>query len=422
MSVQTMNALAIRGGKPLRSKPWPLWPNYKEADYERLRQVLESRAWGGIPFPNRFASEFIESFTQRLGAKHGVLVANGTASLAIALRAMGIRAGDEVITTGYTWVGTAGAILQVNAVPVIVDISPDSYCIDPQQVENAITPRTKAIIPVHLGNQMADMDRIMEIAARHQLKVLEDCAHAHFAEWRGRPAGTLGNMGSYSFESSKIMTSGEGGFLATNDTALWSRAMSLTNCGRKEPPYDHFEDRSLGWNYRVTDFQAAILIGQLEIHDELYQQRSRNAKKLAKGLQDIGGFEPLPEDERVTRRQYYEVIFRYHPEQMRGVPRDTFLKALLAEGVEFEGDTFYPPMNRDPLFAVTADEFPSIRERYGDRIRPESFSLPVAERAAFHESVWVHHSLISGPSEDIDDILDAVAKIKEHLDELGEDL
>jgi dTDP-4-amino-4,6-dideoxygalactose transaminase len=419
MTLQTMNALALHGGQPVRNRPWPLWPHYKDADYERLRQVLESRAWGGIPFPNRFTSEFIQKFTARLRAQHGVLVANGTASLAIALRAMGIRAGDEVITTGYTWVGTAGAILQVNAVPVIVDISPHNYCIDPDQIENAITPRTRAIIPVHLGNQMADMDRILDIASRHGLQVLEDCAHAHFAEWRGRAAGTLGDMGSYSFESSKIMTAGEGGFLATNDTALWSRAMSLTNCGRKEPPYDAFEGQSLGWNYRATDFQAAILIGQLEIEEDLYSRRKQNAKKLADGLAQIGGFEPVREDARITRRQYYEVIFRYRTEQMKGVPRDTFLKALLAEGVEFEGNTFYPPMNQDPLFAVSAEEYPAIRSRYGDRIQRDSFSLPVAERAAFHEAVWVHHSLISDSPNDIDDILDAVAKVRDHLDELG---
>jgi dTDP-4-amino-4,6-dideoxygalactose transaminase len=309
-------------------------------------------------------------------------------------------------------------IVHVNAVPVLVDISDDNWCIDPVKVEEAITERTKAIMVVHLGNQVADMDALTDIARRHGLLLIEDCAHAHFAEWRGQCVGTIGDAGSFSFETSKIMTSGEGGFLAVNDEENFHRAMSLVNVGRKEAPYDRFPGRVFGWNYRATDMQAAVLLGQLETFDELDRHRTEMAEMLTKGLVEIGGFLPLPDDDRVTRRQIYELLFRFDTAAWEGVHRDTVTAALLAEGVEFEGDTFYPPLHRDPLFHITADDWPAIRERYGEKIEPEAFHLPVAERVAWHEAVWVHHSLLSVEARDVQDMLDAVVKVRDNLDAL----
>ncbi|MCP2261259.1 L-glutamine:scyllo-inosose aminotransferase [Streptoalloteichus tenebrarius] len=411
--------LALFGGTPVRTEPFPDGPRFRERDLERIREVLESGSLGGIPFPNRTHRAFAEQFCGRLGARHGVLVANGTVSLSVALRALGVHAGDEVITTGYTWMGTAASIVHINAVPVLVDIDPNTWCIDPAAVEAAITPRTRAIVPVHLANQIADLDALLEIARKHDLVVLEDCAHAHFAEWRGRCVGTHGDAGSFSFESSKIMTSGEGGFLVSGDETTHHRAMSLVNCGRKEEGYDSFEGRMLGWNNRATELQAAFLIGQVEQHDELHAQRKSNVELLTKGLTEIGGFTPVGDDDpRVTRRQYYEVLYRFDPEQWAGVHRDRVLEALLAEGVEFEGITFYPPLHRDSLFTVSAEDWPMIRDRYGDRMGPEDFHLPVSERAAYDESVWVHHSLLTGPATDVDQILEAVAKVRRNVDAL----
>src|SRR6266545_5949035 len=178
--------LAICGGPPLRQRPWPAWPHVGPADVERLREVIESRDLGGIPFPGSRHREFAERFTVRLGGRHGVLMANGTVSLSVALRALGVHAGDEVITTAFTWIGTVSGIVHVNAVPVLADISDETWCLDPASVEAAITDRTRAIMVVHLGNQVADMDALTDIARRHGLLLIEDCAHAHFAEWRGR--------------------------------------------------------------------------------------------------------------------------------------------------------------------------------------------------------------------------------------------
>jgi dTDP-4-amino-4,6-dideoxygalactose transaminase len=413
-----MTELAIFGGTPVRQRPWPPWPHVGDVDAERLAQAIADRNLGGIPFPNTLHKEFAEQFAARLGVEHGVLTTNGTVSLSVALRALGIKAGDEVITTSFTWVATASSIVHVNAVPVLVDIDDRNWCIDPAAVEAAITERTRAIMVVHLANQVADMDALQEIAQRHGLLLIEDCAHAHFAEWRGRCVGTIGDAGSWSFETSKIMTAGEGGFVGTDDEAVFDRAMSLVHMGRKDAPYDRYPGRVLGWNCRPTELQAAVLLGQLESYDELDAQRTVRATELTKGLTELGGFVPLPDDDRVTRRQCYELLFRFDTDAWSGVHREQVLAALLAEGVEFEGDSFYPPLHQDPLFHVRADEWPAIRARYGERITPDAFDLPVAERVGWDEAVWVHHSLLSVEPEDVQDMLDAVEKVRENADEL----
>ncbi|GLW05851.1 aminotransferase DegT [Microtetraspora sp. NBRC 13810] len=410
--------LAILGGTPLRQRPWPAWPHVGPADVERLRQVIENRNLGGIPFPNTLHREFVERFTTSLGAPYGLLCTNGSVSISTALRALGVQAGDEVITTSLTWVATASSIVHVNAVPVLVDISDDNWCIDPQKVEEAITDRTRAIVVVHLGNQVADMDALVDIANRHNLFIVEDCAHAHYAEWRGQCVGTIGDAGSFSFETSKIMTSGEGGFLTFKDEERFHRAMSLVHMGHKDAPYDRYEGRVLGWNHRISELQAAVLLGQLDSYAELDAKRTLVAEQLLKGLSEVGGFKLLPDDARVTRRQKYELLVRFDTEAWDGLHRDKVLAALLAEGVEFEGDTFYPPMHRDPLFHVDAKEWPMIRERYGERITADSFHLPVADKVGLDEAVWIHHSLLVVEPEDVQDMLDAVQKLRDNLGEL----
>jgi dTDP-4-amino-4,6-dideoxygalactose transaminase len=410
--------LAILGGPPLRQRPWPAWPHVGAADVERLREVIESRNLGGIPFPNSRHRDFAERFTTRLGGRYGVLMANGTVSLSVALRALGVHAGDEVITTAFTWIGTVSGIVHVNAVPVLADISDETWCLDPASVEASITDRTRAIMVVHLGNQVADMDALTEIARRHGLLLIEDCAHAHFAEWRGRCVGTIGDAGSYSFETSKIMTSGEGGFMVTDDEQAFHRALSLVHVGRKEAPYDRYPGRVFGWNHRATEMQAAVLLGQLDSFDELDGQRSVMAELLTKGLLEVGGFTALADDVRVTRRQCYELLFRFDTDAWQPLHRDEVLAALLAEGVEFEGNTFYPPLHRDPLFHITADDWPAIRERYGEQISHDPLDLPVADRVGCDEAVWIHHSLLAVQPRDVRDMLDAVTKLRDNLDSL----
>lgn len=222
-----MAQLAVNGGTPLRTKPWPSWPLHGYGERDNLLRVLESDNWGGFPSPNVMAGEFAEKFASYHGAAAGICTTGGTTALEVGLKACGLVPGDEVLVPALTFYATPFAALVQSFVPVFVDIDPDSWCIDAEQLERHITPRTRAIVPVHLGSRMADMDRIMEIARKHNLRVVEDCAHMHGGFWRGKGAGTLGDVGAFSFQSSKLMTCGEGGIMITSDPDLEERCHSV---------------------------------------------------------------------------------------------------------------------------------------------------------------------------------------------------
>ncbi len=412
-----MSELAIHGGKPVRGEPFPPWPLHDEREAKAVEAVLQSRNWGGYPSPNVHAKAFAESFASEHTARFCIPAANGTVTLKIALRAAGIRAGDEVIVTPYTWVATAAAPVYLNAVPVFADVDPDTYCLDPKAVLAAITPRTRAIIPVHLGCRMADMDALMEIACKHDLTVIEDCAHMHGARWKDRGAGSIGHLGSFSFQSSKLMTAGEGGAILTSDPELAERCHSLVNCGRKLEGYDSFDGWMLGWNDRMTEWQGAVLEIQCQRLAEQTRLREENAEYLYEALAGVEGIRPLRRDPRITRTGNYQVILRYDPAGFAGVPRDRFAEALTAEGIEVD-PYFYIPLYQSPLFTVTAADYPMIRERYGDAIGNDSASCPVAERAAYHEALWIHHPLFMGTHRDMDQVVDAIRKIQRNATDL----
>ncbi|MFI5054631.1 MAG: DegT/DnrJ/EryC1/StrS family aminotransferase, partial [Acidimicrobiia bacterium] len=228
--------LAINGGAPVRSTSYPAWPQHDEREIQAVTEVVRSGEWGGFPEPGLNAGRFEEAFAAYQGASHGILMVNGTVTMEVALKALGIGWGDEVIVPALTFAATPYAAMAAGALPVIVDVTPSTWCIDPDLVEAAITPRTRAIVPVHLGHQMADMDRVMDIADAHGLAVVEDCAHAHGQRWRDRGAGCIGAFGSFSHQSSKILTGGEGGSLLTDDEDLARRAHSLIDCGRAKDP------------------------------------------------------------------------------------------------------------------------------------------------------------------------------------------
>src|SRR5580658_7081266 len=227
-----MSALAILGGKPVRTRPFAPWPQYLVSDLERVRQVIESRHWGGYPMPSRYAAEFADRFAAMHGAKYGLCVANGTIAIIAALQAAGIGFGDEVIVPAYTWDGTATAVLFVGGIPIFADVDPDTYCLDVASAARAITLRTRAIIPVHLAMRFTDMNALIALAHKHNLKIIEDCAHAHGGEFQGRGAGSIGDLGCFSFQESKLMTAGEGGIVLTNSLPHYEHLQSQVNCGR----------------------------------------------------------------------------------------------------------------------------------------------------------------------------------------------
>src|SRR5208282_3836906 len=234
--------LAITGGEPVRKTPFTPWPVATKEEFAALEDAFTSLKWGGQPFPGKYADAFAKKFAAFQTAKYGQCVSTGTVAIEACLKAIQIRPGDEVIVPAYTWEGTVGPILLLNAVPVFVDVAPDTYCLDARLIENAITPKTRAILPVHLAMNFADLDEIGRVARLHKLLVIEDCAHAHGGKWRNKGAGATGDLGAFSFQSSKLMTAGEGGAVITSSLEYFERAQSYTNCGRASAT-DHYQNR-----------------------------------------------------------------------------------------------------------------------------------------------------------------------------------
>ena len=411
--------LALFGGTPVRSEPFSAWPYFDDRERQHLLKALESRNWGGYPFPSMLAERFGRKFAKAHGANHGVPCANGSVTMEIALQAMGIQAGDEVIVPAYTFAATATCAIRTNAVPVFVDVEERNYCMDPALVEAAITPKTRAIIPVHLGSSIADMDRILEIAKKHGLVVIEDCAHAHGGQWRGMGVGSMGDFGSFSLQSSKLMTSGEGGVLTVKDDVLRQKVMSLINCGRKEPGYDGFEEQLFGGNFRMSELQIAVALAQTERLEEVTDKRAKMHAYFKETLHaQVQGLRVLDTDPRVTRLHCYQTIMRYDPQAFAGVHRDRVLEALAAEGVHFHGD-FYEPLYRIDIMNAKSSRWPMLRERYGEGIlgHPE-ICCPVTEKAAYHESVWMHYPYLSGTQKDVDDVVAAIVKVQKNAADL----
>ncbi|HLW77137.1 MAG TPA: DegT/DnrJ/EryC1/StrS family aminotransferase, partial [Bryobacteraceae bacterium] len=307
-----MSDLAILGGPPVRTRPFAPWPQYLESDLARVRGAIESRHWGGYPMPSRYCAEFAEKFAALHDAKYALCVANGTIAIMAAIAAAGIKFGDEVILPAYTWDGTATAVLFCGGVPVFADVDPDTYCLSVEAARAAITPRTRAILPVHLAMRFADMDALLALAREHNLKVIEDCAHAHGGKYKGRGAGSMGDLGCFSLQESKLMTCGEGGIVITSDLRLFEHVQSQVNCGRASLT-DQFDQRVLGANYRMTDLQAALALGQIEMWPEFAAKRDAAANRLSAALASIDGITPLPPQPAITQSAIYHYVFKYTP-------------------------------------------------------------------------------------------------------------
>lgn len=405
-----MSTLAILGGTPVRTKPFAAWPQYLASDLARVKEVVESRHWGGYPMPSKYAKEFAERFAALHGAKYGLCVANGTIAIIAALKAAGVGFGDEVIVPAYTWDGTATAVLDCGAIPVFADVDPDTYCLSVHAAHAAITPRTKAILPVHLAMRFADMRKLMHMANELNLRVIEDCAHAHGGQFHERGAGSMGDLGCFSLQESKLMTSGEGGIIITSDLKMFEHVQSQVNCGRASST-DEFQQRVLGSNYRMTDLQAALLIGQLDMWPEFQAKRDAGAKRLSAALAQIDGVQPLPDQPEITRSAIYHYVFKYTP-AMPGVARDLFVAAIEAEGVPCDG-RFYEPVYRSDLFYATPDNSPQLKSDYS------GVRCPVSEWAAYDESVWLPQFLFIGDEQDVDDTAAAIAKVSRNLADLA---
>lgn len=413
-----MGRLAVNGGTPVRTAPWPGWPVRDEREVELVTQVVRSGKWAG---DGPMESEFAARFAAFSGASHGVCVANGTVALQVALEAAGVRSGDEVLVPALTWIATASAVLAVNAVPVFVDIDPDTYCIDTEAAEGAITERARAIIPVHLSCVVADMDAVRALARRRNLVVIEDASHSHGSQWRCadgtvRGAGAIGDLGAFSLQASKVLNAGEGGVILTSDARLAERCYSFKNCGRRRTPD---ADKVLGYNFRISELQAALLLAGLERLEEQLAKREENVRYLSAALHDIPGIHPLWRDPRITRQSYYGYTFRYDQEAFGGAPKRNFLRALNEEGIPAGGgyDGGRPVYLMD-LWHVDRRRYP-----FAGRLDPTSPDYrqpvcPVADTLPLAQKVDLPQRLLLGSQPDMQDIIGAIHKIREHADEL----
>lgn len=402
-----MAELAILGGPPVRGdKGFPEWPQVGEAEVRYVENVVRSGRWWRLVEPSLVA-EFEDRFAQYHDAKHGLAVTNGTAALELVMQAIGLEPGDEVIVPPYTFFATASCVLENNGIPVFVDIDPETYNLDATKLEEAITPRTKAIIPVHFAGLPADMDAINEIARKHGLIVVEDCAHAHGAIWNGRKVGAIGDIGCFSFQQSKNMTSGEGGIILTDDEALKKLCFSFHFFGREEGR-PLLEYHRLGSNHRMTELQAAILLAQLERVEEQTELRAQNGAYLSSQLSQIEGITPIESsDPRVTRRAYHLYVFKYRADAFNGISKDLFCEALTKEGIPafpgYMATVYQNPVFQEKRFPITSEA--------AKKVDYTQVKCPVAEQAV-EEAVFVPHSVLLGTKEDMDDIVEAVHKVQ----------
>lgn len=372
-----------------------------------MLRVLRSGKWGRL-HGNEVAT-FERRFARRHGCKHGIAVVNGTVSLRLTLMAAGLRAGEEVIVPPYTFFSTASAVVEANMVPVFADVDLETFNLAPEAVAAACTPRTRAVIPVHFAGLPADMDALLAIAKRRKLLVIEDAAHAHGARYKGRPAGSLGHMASFSFQSSKNLTAGEGGIITTNDDRLAATCRSLHNCGRV-PDGVWYEHHMLSGNYRLGEFQGAVLNAQLERLEAQTRRRDRNGRYLAARLAELPGLHPQARPAFCTRHSYHLFLLRLDAAEF-GAPRAAVLRALQAEGIPCSAGYGFP-LHHQPMFRHKA--FGPYLPDAAAKLDYARTHCPNSDRLCREEALWLEQSLFLGPRADMEDIARAFEKVHQH--------
>lgn len=399
--MNNMNELAIFGGNPLLTNKWPKWPIAEARERELIDEVLSSDIWGGTGLGPKI-NEFNEKFAKYCDVQYGAAVANGTVSMELALKAWDIGPGDEVIVPAATFMATATAVHNIGATVVYVDIDPKTLNIDNEKVADAITDRTKAIIPVHIGGHPCDMDPLMEIAKKQDIKVLEDAAQAHGAIYKGRKVGSLADAASFSFQQSKNLQSGEGGMVVGDDKEMIDLIYySLSKFGRgiREKYSGHIHYR-FGWNACYTEIQAAIALAQLERLEAQIEKRTENVKKLYPLMEGIEGIEPLKWQSYCDRHAHHLFLMRFDSEHFENVTRTQFLAALNSEGVL--ASSFYPmPLYNQPLY------------RHEKTLSMKKNACPVAEQAC-KETIFLEQNVLLSDVQNIELIAEAIKKVRKN--------
>ncbi len=409
--------LALLGGEPVRTADWPQWPVWDQSAEEDIIKMLRSGKW----WRGRgdYVAEFEEKYAEFIGTKRCLATASGTTALLVSLHVLGIDAGDEVLVSPFTFIATYNVLFLSKVLPVFVDTDPETFLIDPDKIEEKITDQTTAILPVHIYGLPVDMDRVNNIAKKHNLKVIEDACQAWLAEYRGKKAGTLSDLGCFSFQNSKHIPAGEGGAIVGNDDKIMDHCHSFHNCGR---PYGNMRGETpyptRGSNRRMQQFQAIILMSQIKRAKKDADKRLENALYLDSKLKEIPGIIPYKLANGATRSAYHMYPLRYKKEYFNNIPRKRFLEALNAEGIP--GWTGYGPQNKYELVEEALNSKGYKRLFGEERLRQyrEENNLPGNDQLC-EEAVCFFQSMLLGTKDDMDDIVNAITKIYENRDSLS---
>lgn len=408
---------ALLGGAPVRQAAFPSWPVFGAPEEQALLRALRSGKWyrGSGDAVRRFE----ETYARATGARRCLATCNGTSALFVSLNALDVQPGDEVVIPPYTFIATVNVVLRQFALPVFVDTDPETFQMDAARLEAAISDRTRAIMPVHLGGNVCDLDRILDVARRRSVPVIEDACQAHMAEWKNRKVGTLGDAGCFSFQASKNLNSGEGGAVLTNDEAFFERAYAFHNNGSGLKAIGaNFTYSSTGHNLRLTEFQAALLLEQMARLDAQVRTRSANGAYLTSLLESIPGIRPARQYPGCTLNAYHLCMFRYDAAEFSGLSRETFLKALRAEGIPAFGG--YSPLNTQ-LFLKNTLNSRGYRRIFSEKTLkewPERTACPANDRLC-SQAVWLTQNMLLGPRSDMDSIAAAIHRIRRHAADLA---
>lgn len=422
-----MSHLAVNGGTPVGRLEWPIWPPSSTDLESDVVETLRSGRWTiSGPYRGQPSREslFGDAFARYCGARFGVPTCNGTHALVTALEALDVGPGDEVIVPGLTWVADATAVINLNATPILVDID-ETLCLDPRAVEAAITSRTKAIIAVHLYCSMPDWDQLLEVSARHELPLIEDAAQAHGALWKGRTAGSIGTVSAFSFQQSKLMTSGEGGIALTDDENLHQRMKRIRCDGRDyldTPVMNQLEiDEKrqtplMGTNYCLSDIASSILLNHLPALDAEIDHRVANIDRLANQLRSIPGVSPVETLPGVTRRPTWQYAVRIDREAFAGASMDTIVEAVEAE-TALPVERADSPLNRSHLYRPHTKRRFVWPGRSAEEIDPSRFDLPHA-LVEYERLLLIAHPALLALPEQMDVVAEAMAKVQQAAAEL----
>jgi len=408
--------LAVLGGDPVRkNKSWPDWPYRDQKVIDTLMKTVQSGNWCRIDTPSGTVSAFEKEYAALLGAKYCVATGSGTQALHTCVEALGIGPGDEVITSPYTDPGTIASILSAKALPVLADLDPASYQLDPDDVEKKINENTRAIMPVHMMGQPCHMERFMQIAKKHNLRVIEDSCQAHLAEYQGKKLGTIGDVGCFSFQTSKTLACGEGGGIVGNDEALMDQCYTVHNHGTSR----RGRTEVAGPKYRMNELEAAVLLGQLPGLQERFERRNRNADRLTARLKDIPGLVPQKLYEGTSSGSFYLYAMSYKKEHFGGADRSVYLKALAAEGVALS-PYIKQGLHKEPWIDNIV-KLKAYTKMFSDarlRLFKDQCQCPKCDQVCEEMAmIWASGPLL-GSESDMDDIADAIEKVYENRDQL----